>query len=67
MDDLGRDVLVDAFADTLIHTEFNDGFTLALMGNWGEGKSSVMEILKKKLRKRQGTLGDTWKQVTYAC
>ncbi|MBW8016433.1 MAG: hypothetical protein FVQ82_09615 [Planctomycetes bacterium] len=52
VDALGRDVLIDAFADTLIATEFNNGFTLSLMGNWGEGKSSVMEILKKKLRER---------------
>ncbi|MCK4827690.1 hypothetical protein KA005_68820, partial [bacterium] len=53
VDDLGRETLIDAFADTIIHTDFNNGFTLALMGNWGEGKSSVMEILKRKLKERQ--------------
>ncbi|MBW7988798.1 MAG: hypothetical protein FVQ84_02080 [Planctomycetes bacterium] len=53
VDDLGRETLIDAFADTMIHTDFNNGFTLALMGNWGEGKSSVMEILKRKLKERQ--------------
>ncbi len=53
VDDLGRETLTDAFADTIMHTDFNNGFTLALMGNWGEGKSSVMEILKRKLKERQ--------------
>ena len=53
VDALGRDVLIEAFADTLIHTEFRNGFTMALMGNWGEGKSSVMEILKRRLKEQQ--------------
>ncbi len=53
VDDLGRDTLVDSLADTLIGTDFNNGFTVALLGNWGEGKSSVMEILKKRLRERK--------------
>ena len=53
VDDLGRETLIDAFADTIMQTDFNNGFTLALMGNWGEGKSSVMAILKRKLKERQ--------------
>jgi len=49
---LGRESLVQALANMFVHTKEIEGFTIALFGNWGVGKSTVMELLEKQLKKR---------------
>ncbi|NQT01813.1 MAG: hypothetical protein HQ580_07320, partial [Planctomycetes bacterium] len=50
-DMLGREDLVDALSNIFLYTaEDIEGFTVALLGNWGEGKTTVMELVKKKLQ-----------------
>ena len=52
VDLLGRDRLVEAFAGMFVHTEEVEGFTVALLGDWGEGKSTVMKLLEKILNEK---------------
>ena len=52
VDLLGRERLVRAFAGMFVHTEEVEGFTVALLGDWGEGKSTVMKLLRKSLNKK---------------
>jgi len=47
---LGRESLVQALANMFVHTKEIEGFTVALFGNWGVGKSTVMELLEKQLK-----------------
>jgi len=52
VDLLGRDKLVMAFAGMFVHTNEVEGFTVALLGDWGEGKSTMMKLLKKSLNEK---------------
>jgi len=52
VDLLGRDKLVGAFAGMFVHTEEVEGFTVALLGDWGEGKSTMMELIRKSLNEK---------------
>jgi len=47
---LGRENLVQALANMFVHTKEMEGFTVALFGNWGVGKSTVMDLLEKQLK-----------------
>lgn len=49
-DRLGRERLVKALAGTFVHTKYDNGFTLALMGDWGQGKSMIIDLLEKELK-----------------
>ena len=49
-DSLGRDGLADALAAMMAAPDQGTPFTLALLGDWGSGKSSVIEMLKYRLR-----------------
>lgn len=51
-DRLGRDKLVKTLAGMFAQTECDNGFTMALLGDWGQGKSTVMDLLKKELNGR---------------
>jgi hypothetical protein len=54
-DRLGRDNLVKTLAGMFAQTECDNGFTMALLGDWGQGKSTVMGLLEKELnRKHKG-------------
>ena len=46
---LGRDDLISALASNIKYNEKVKGYTIAIMGDWGAGKSSVVEMLKNKL------------------
>ncbi len=48
---LGRDSLVNLMAAEILQAPAQDGFVLSLMGPWGAGKSSVLNLV-------QGELGD---------
>ncbi|MCP4994441.1 MAG: hypothetical protein GY934_11740 [Gammaproteobacteria bacterium] len=48
-DHLGRTPLVETLADMLAHEDQPLPMTVALLGDWGSGKSSVIEQLKKRL------------------
>ena len=50
VDLLGRKDLVRALANMFVHTKEIEGFTVALFGNWGEGKSTIMDLLKNQLK-----------------
>jgi len=50
VDLLDRDKLVAAFEGMFVHTEDVEGFTVALLGDWGEGKSTMMKLLEKRLK-----------------
>ena len=52
VDLLGRDRLVGAFAGMFVHTEEVEGFTVALLGDWGEGKSTIMKLIRKSLNEK---------------
>jgi len=49
-DKLGRKELVGALAEMFIHTKDVAGFTVALLGDWGAGKSTVMQLLEEELK-----------------
>lgn len=44
-DDLGRLPLVDLLTDEVRHAPTTDGFVMALAGPWGEGKTSVLNLV----------------------
>jgi hypothetical protein len=46
---LGRQSLVDALASMCADRDQGTPFTLALIGEWGVGKSSVMNLLRRRL------------------
>ncbi len=49
-DQLGRKPLVDTLADMLSSPDQSLPMTIALLGDWGSGKSSVIRQLKRRLR-----------------
>ena len=49
-DQLGRKPLVDTLADMLSSPDQSLPMTIALLGDWGSGKSSVIQQLKQRLR-----------------
>ncbi len=49
VDLLGRRDLVDALAAMLDHPHQGTPFTIALLGDWGAGKTSVMKLLEQTL------------------
>jgi len=50
---LGRSGLVEALANMFVHSKEMEGFTVALFGNWGAGKSTVMNLLTKRLNEKK--------------
>jgi Cdc6-like AAA superfamily ATPase len=54
VDRLGRKQLVDSLAAMFAAKEQATPFTLALLGDWGSGKSSVLKQLKNQLRELHG-------------
>lgn len=51
-DMLGRKRLAESLAKMFLHTKDMEGFTVALLGEWGEGKSTVMRLVRKELKKQ---------------
>lgn len=49
VDHLGREPLVNTLADMLASPDQSLPMTIALLGDWGAGKSSVIEQLKRRL------------------
>ncbi|MCO7226476.1 P-loop NTPase fold protein [Pleionea sp. CnH1-48] len=49
-DRLGRSRLVSAIADFLDTPEHKGELTIGLLGDWGAGKSTVLRLLKEKLK-----------------
>lgn len=51
VDKLNRQALVDALTFNLMHEKNKGHRTIGLLGDWGSGKSSFIELLKKIYRK----------------
>jgi len=52
VDRLGRDTLVKTLSGMFVHTKCGNGFTMALLGDWGQGKSTLMGLLQTELAKK---------------
>ncbi len=62
-DAFGRDVFVNNLANDINHWSGSGSLVLALYGPWGTGKSSVLNLLQKKLETDKSTgiiLFDPW-------
>jgi|GEM_PF-5275873 len=53
VDSLGRRPLVETLAELFAHPEQATPMTLALLGEWGSGKSSVLLQLKKQIQEKR--------------
>jgi len=52
MDDLiGRRNFANALKDHIYNLSFGESFVMALYGRWGEGKTSILNLLKKEIKK----------------
>lgn len=55
-DTLGREQFVDDLYAEIINLPFDDSFVFGLHGSWGEGKTSVLNLLKIKIEQNQNFL-----------
>jgi len=57
MDDLiGRRNFANALKDHIYNLSFEESFVMALYGRWGEGKTSILNLLKKEIKKEDHLL-----------
>lgn len=54
VDKLNRALLAEVLAKNLTHSENSHHRTIGLLGDWGSGKSTVLNLLKNKIRNRRG-------------
>lgn len=54
-DRLGRRVFADSVAEQLATVPAESGFTMAITGPWGSGKSSVLNMIRESLAEQDGT------------
>ena len=55
-DILGRAPFVDDLYRQIVNLPFSDSFVIGLYGGWGEGKTSVLNLLSNKLLKDEGVV-----------
>ena len=48
-DSLGRDNFIEGLYRTIINNQFDKSFVYGLYGGWGEGKTSVINLLRNKI------------------
>ncbi|KJR41506.1 KAP family P-loop domain protein [Candidatus Magnetoovum chiemensis] len=48
-DSLGREKFIHDFCGQIVNLPFKESFVFGLYGSWGEGKTSVINLLKNKL------------------
>src|SRR3972149_4058742 len=48
-DRLGRTGLARMIAGQIMSTPANDGFVIGLLGAWGSGKTSILNLVKKEI------------------
>jgi hypothetical protein len=57
IDDLiGRRSFANALKDHIYNLSFTESFVMALYGRWGEGKTSILNLLKKEIKKEANLL-----------
>lgn len=47
---LGRDIFINNLYNVIVDNKARKKFVIALVGNWGSGKSTILNIVKKKLK-----------------
>lgn len=50
---LSRDIFVDSLVSSIKNYVDKESLTIGLYGKWGEGKTSVINLLKEKLENKQ--------------
>jgi predicted KAP-like P-loop ATPase len=53
---LDRDLFIDNLLKEIIAVSFTDSFVYGLFGKWGEGKTSVLNLLTKRFKKEENFL-----------
>lgn len=51
VDLLKRDEIIDKLYNAIYYSKSNSSFTIGLNGEWGSGKTTLINIVKNKLRK----------------
>jgi len=55
-DSLGRGKFIEGLYEEIININFTDSFVFGLHGSWGEGKTSVINLLRYKFRDNENFL-----------
>jgi hypothetical protein len=55
-DKLDRKQFIEAFYNQIVNYPFQDSFVFGLYGAWGEGKTSVLNLLKNKLNQNKDVI-----------
>src|SRR3989344_2718488 len=55
-DAIGRGNFAQALKENIYNLSFKESFVMALYGRWGEGKTSILNLLKKEIRKENKLL-----------
>ena len=66
---IGRDVVVNKICHLINHMKEDENFCIALNGDWGSGKSSVLKLLQQKLSNNEEYIlikYDAWKNNFYS-
>lgn len=56
VDLLNRSEVVDAIADTLNTSKFNERLVIGINGKWGSGKTTIIELACQKVRNNRATI-----------
>jgi len=61
---LGREQFINVLCNEIIEygKNFSDSFVFGLYASWGEGKTSVLNLLKKKIEENEKTIKDEVKE-----
>ena len=52
-DQFSRGRFIDGIVDALVHDHRSTGITIGIVGRWGEGKTSVLNLLHKRIVQRE--------------
>lgn len=55
-DSIGRGLFANALKENIYNLSFKESFVMALYGKWGEGKTSILNLLRKIIREENKIL-----------